>query len=122
MGRKKKAAPPEPIVEACRKVLKARLAMWEAEQELEDLFGCELPRLNNIVENLAACCSSNLDKGDGELLEEQIREEHDLRHVGIECVECGELIEDNEDGESSPHGSMHSQCARLHEIEHPTEW
>ncbi len=44
------------------------------------------------------------------------------RHEGITCAACNELITEEADGESTPHGSMHKGCAEEHEREHPDEW
>jgi hypothetical protein len=44
------------------------------------------------------------------------------RHEGIECAHCGEMIQEESDGESTPQGSMHAECAFQHEKENPDEW
>lgn len=43
-------------------------------------------------------------------------------HAGVECAHCGEVIEEEEDGDSTPQGSMHKGCADEHERENPEEW
>lgn len=40
--------------------------------------------------------------------------EHELRHESVECAECNQLIEHEEDGESTYCGSMHHHCRRAH--------
>lgn len=44
------------------------------------------------------------------------------KHEGNECAECRKPIESEDDGTSSPHGSMHLACAAKHEAEHPDQW
>jgi hypothetical protein len=40
----------------------------------------------------------------------------------VMCAYCNEPIEPGEEEESSPHGSMHGECAHNHEKENPEEW
>jgi hypothetical protein len=40
--------------------------------------------------------------------------EHELRHESIECAECDQLIEHEEEGESTYCGSMHIRCRATH--------
>lgn len=49
-------------------------------------------------------------------------EDNDNLHEGCECALCDDLITDETDGESTPQGSMHKQCAAQHEAENPEEW
>ncbi len=44
------------------------------------------------------------------------------RHAGCECCHCDEVIAGEADGTSTPHGSMHHECAAEHEAEHPDDW
>jgi hypothetical protein len=39
-----------------------------------------------------------------------------------ECAFCGEAIEEGEEYESTPQGTMHTECAVHHEEENPEEW
>lgn len=43
-------------------------------------------------------------------------------HEGCECAACGKDIENEDDGTSSPIGSMHKECVEAHEAEHPDQW
>jgi hypothetical protein len=43
-------------------------------------------------------------------------------HRGTECAHCNAEIELEEEGTSSPHGSMHTWCAEEHEAQHPEDW
>ena len=56
------------------------------------------------------------DGGDHEQLEP------DCEHEGCECGLCGDVIEDEDQGESSPYGSVHTWCARKDEWKSPTMW
>ncbi len=57
--------------------------------------------------------SDDVTSGDLEGLE--------LFHEGCECGLCGDVIEDDQ-GESSPYGSVHTWCARKDERKTPTLW
>lgn len=43
-------------------------------------------------------------------------------HQGCECARCGQAIESEDDGQSTPSGSMHSECAAQYEAENPQDW
>ena len=43
-------------------------------------------------------------------------------HEGCPCAACGRTIDDEDEGTSSPSGSMHTWCATTHEREHPEDW
>lgn len=60
---------------------------------------------------------------DEELAEELAEQpEAASTHAGVECAHCGDTIETEADGTSSPHGSMHVACAEEHEAQHPDQW
>lgn len=59
---------------------------------------------------------------DCEVLRAKQQQSEDRRHEGVECAYCGEVIEEEPDGESTPQGSMHTECAFQHEKENPDEW
>lgn len=48
--------------------------------------------------------------------------EIELLHEGNECAYCGKLIACEDDGDSTPEGSMHCWCALKHERENPDNW
>jgi len=82
--------------------------------------------LADLLANLRHLCREksvdfdDLASGSRGVFEEELAEEP--RHAGVECAHCGETIETEVDGTSSPHGSMHAACAAEHEAEHPDEW
>jgi len=43
-------------------------------------------------------------------------------HVGCRCAHCGAVILSDEDATSSPHGSMHADCAVANEAQNPEHW
>lgn len=45
---------------------------------------------------------------------------HDRR--GCVCASCGAFIENAHDGESTPSGEMHIDCAAAHKAAHPEQW
>jgi len=44
------------------------------------------------------------------------------RHEGVTCGFCGERIERESNGASSPIGSLHKGCALEHERQYPSQW
>lgn len=89
---------------------------------IKELLGTFSPNLDDIedatrtfIDNAIALVAQLTDPDDADYEEEE-------RHQGVECVHCGEVIELESDGASSPHGSMHKDCAAQHEAEHPDEW
>lgn len=53
---------------------------------------------------------------------DEYRKAQGLLHEGCECAHCNETIDEEADGTSSPHGSMHIGCAAEHEAQHPDQW
>ena len=44
------------------------------------------------------------------------------RHIGVECADCGKIIEHEWQGIGSPLGSMHKECAHQHQQRNPQIW
>ena len=49
-------------------------------------------------------------------------EEPEHEHEGCTCSECGREIEYEDEGTSTPSGSMHTWCATKHERDSPEDW
>jgi chromosome segregation ATPase len=45
-----------------------------------------------------------------------------MRHEDVECAHCGDQINEESNGTSSPQGSMHTSCVFEHEHENPSLW
>lgn len=46
----------------------------------------------------------------------------DTDHMGVVCDGCGKVILEESDGESTPAGSMHEDCALEYERRSPQDW
>ena len=42
--------------------------------------------------------------------------------ASLDCARCGRTIDNDDDEESTPSGSMHRQCAAEYESESPQDW
>jgi hypothetical protein len=72
------------------------------------------PGLQEIADRLHALEGDEDDEDDDE--------EQESVHEGVECCLCDAIIEDEDQGESSPYGSVHTWCAVKSRRRSPQDW
>jgi hypothetical protein len=91
----------------------AALRFWQSQGMADDpsIRPNGLHEIATDCDKLTSLCGDDID----ELCERLNDGEHLVDHTKLTCGHCKQLIEKGEEVESTSDGTMHSQCARLHE-------